>query len=223
MNGLPPNLPETIYLPHREVDPCEVVPADEPMPNWRRNPATLPKAPTKTNFAARANAYFEKCDDEGKQPRLTGLALAVGLDGVNSLYRLGRREPALRSMISRCVTAVAHDYEEQLSAGNVAGATFMLKHIREYDSYDPPGTRALQVFSDKQQLEIEHKIVGVQDPALEGAELSPKQAYLQIARDSEAIDADYTVADEAQVRSEVEALLDLPPTPTSPDDAAPDD
>jgi hypothetical protein len=53
--------------------------------------------------------------------------------------------------------------------------------------------------------------------------LSPKQAYLQIARDSEAIDADYTVVDEAQARSEVEALLDLPPTPTSPDDAASDD
>ena len=97
-------------------------------PAWLRNPATIIPIVNWEDFTDRANLYFEECLDEAIRPTITGLSLATGLPGPTSLIRLGQRVPELRHVISRCMTAVAHGYEQLIGLGGAsAGAQFMLK------------------------------------------------------------------------------------------------
>ena len=153
-------------------------------PEWMRNPATIQPITKLSDFSDRANGYFETCLDTDIRPTITGLALATGLPGPTSLIRLGQRIPELRHVISRCMTAVAHGYEQLVSMGGASsGAQFMLKNIPDFDPEDPEGAPGVQFFNDRKEILLQSEVYGA---ASEGADydsdVDPVEVYMSIVK-----------------------------------------
>ena len=147
-----------------------------------REPATAIHLKTVEEYTEAANAYFRHCYDNDVHPRLASFALAIGLPGVSSVHRLGRRRPDLREIISRCITTIASWYEEELSTSVSKGAIFALKHLHDFDLEEEAGAPALPFWQEKKEIVLENRIVGVQVLEEKGKEYSPQEAYMRIVR-----------------------------------------
>jgi hypothetical protein len=147
-----------------------------------RSPATIVPIQSPDDFISRANDYFAKCLDEEIRPTITGFALAVGLPGPTSLIRLGQRIPELRHAISRCMTAVAHNYEAMIGHGNAAGPMFMLKNIPDFDPEEPVGSPGVQFFNERKEVLLTAEVYGAATDADEYAAADPLEAYLAVIK-----------------------------------------
>lgn len=156
--------------------------ASVPLPEFLRQPATIQRLESKSEFIEAANEYFAYCEQAKLAPQLTDLALAFGLPGVSSLHRLGRRRPDLTEVLSRCITAIASGYEKLLASSASRGAIFALKHLPDFDLEEPVGSPEVAFWTDKQQLEVTSRIAGVKEADEEGSDLSPEEAYVKIMR-----------------------------------------
>lgn len=155
-----------------------------PAPEWLRSPATVTPINSIEDFSTRANIYFGECIDTDIRPTITGLALATGLPGPTSLIRLGQRIPALRHVISRCMTAVAHQYEQLISLGGVsAGAQFMLKNIPDFDPEDPEGAPGVQFFNDRKEILLQAEVFGAAVGGEEyDSDVDPVEVYMSVIK-----------------------------------------
>jgi hypothetical protein len=176
---------------------------------WLVNPATPFRLESIGELSAAANNYFQACAEQGLHPRVTGLALALGLPGPSSLTRLARRRPELKHLLSRCMTAVAYHYEDQINGGSSASAAvFMLKNIPDFDTQDKSSAGEIKYFRDRHEVMVNHNIPGVVDEeATRGAELSPAEAYMTLIRGKEIIDIEIVpVATEQEMREDRKGL-----------------
>jgi hypothetical protein len=153
-------------------------------PEWLRNPATIQPIVNFADFTDRANLYFEECHEQIIRPTITGLALATGLPGPTSLIRLGQRVPELRAVISRCMTAVAHGYEQLIGLGGAsAGAQFMLKNIPDFDPEDPVGEPGVQFFNDRKEILLQADVYGAATMGEDyDANIDPVEVYMSVIR-----------------------------------------
>jgi len=153
-------------------------------PEWLRNPATIQPIVNWSDFTDRANLYFEECLDEAIRPTITGLALATGLPGPTSLIRLGQRVPELRHVISRCMTAVAHGYEQLIGLGGAsAGAQFMLKNIPDFDPEDPVGEPGVQFFNDRKEILLQADVYGAATAGEDyDGDIDPIDVYMSVIK-----------------------------------------
>lgn len=153
-------------------------------PAWLRNPATIIPIDNWEDFTDRANLYFEECLDQALRPTITGLALATGLPGPTSLIRLGQRVPELRAVISRCMTAVAHGYEQLIGLGGAsAGAQFMLKNIPDFDPEDPVGEPGVQFFNDQKTVLLQADVHGAATLGEDyDGDIDPVEVYMSVIR-----------------------------------------
>ena len=152
------------------------------LPQWRRKPATLNPPTGLDDFVNRSNEYFSECADNQVRPTLTGYALAVGLPGPTSLLRLGQRLPQLRYAISRCMMAVAVEYEEMIGHGNAAGPMFMLKNIPDFDPDEPVGAPAVQFFNDRKEILLTSDVHGAARSDKEHDNEDPLETYIRLIR-----------------------------------------
>jgi len=94
---------------------------------------------TAEEFETAANAYFDKCDAEGKVYGEAGLALALGvtLGGLRQWYD-GARRPELREPVQRAYLRIQDQIESSpvyMERGGMATrAVFLLKQAR-YGGY----------------------------------------------------------------------------------------
>jgi len=162
--------------------PNEILEA--PAPDWLRNPATIIPIENWDDFTNRANSYFETCLNDCLRPTITGLALATGLPGPTSLIRLGQRVPELRAVISRCMTAVAHGYEQLIGLGGAsAGAQFMLKNIPDFDPEDPVGEPGVQFFNDRKEILLQANVHGAATMGEDyDSDIDPVEVYMSVIR-----------------------------------------
>jgi len=153
-------------------------------PEWLRNPATIIPIVNWEDFTDRANLYFEECHEQIMRPTITGLALATGLPGPTSLIRLGQRVPELRAVISRCMTAVAHGYEQLIGLGGAsAGAQFMLKNIPDFDPEDPVGEPGVQFFNDRKEILLQADVHGAATLGDDyDGDVDPVEVYMSVIR-----------------------------------------
>lgn len=156
--------------------------------SWLHSPATVPRFETTESILEAANKYFQGCYKANVQPRLTALALVLGLPGVSSIHRLARRRPELREAISRCITAVAHGYEERITTSGSRGAIFMLQHMADFDTEEEETAPPIPFWQDTQRVLIEQRIAGIQTVDDRGAELSPVEAYVRIIHGQDQVD-----------------------------------
>jgi hypothetical protein len=155
-------------------------------PAWLRRPADIKRLKTFEEYQHAINDYFTTCDDEGIQPLFSGLALVLGLPGIETVYRLARRKPELTEILSRAITAIAHGYEAALSGPGARGAIFALQHLKDFDLEEPAGSAPVQSWKQQMTVDVNQRIVGVVDPATLGRELSPEEAYLTIIKGGQA-------------------------------------
>lgn len=151
-------------------------------PDWRRSPATLDPPSGVDDFIKRSNSYFAECADFYIRPTITGYALAVGLPGPTSLIRLGQRIPELRYVISRCMMAVASEYEDMMCSGNTAGPQFMLKNIPDFDPDEPVGAPAVQFFNDRKEVFLHTDVVGAARADSKFDNEDPLDTYVRLIR-----------------------------------------
>ena len=152
------------------------------VPEWRRRPAILNPPTGVKDFVKRSNEYFESCADNQIRPTLTGYALAVGMPGPTSLLRLGQRLPELRYALSRCMMAVAVEYEEMIGNVNAAGPMFMLKNIPDFDPDDPVGAPAVQFFNDRKEILLTNDVHGVARSDKQHDNEDPLETYMRLIR-----------------------------------------
>lgn len=152
------------------------------VPEWRRAPATLNPPTGVKDFIARSNEYFSNCVDNQTRPTLTGYALAVGLPGPTSLLRLGQRFPELRYSLSRCMMAVAVEYEEMIGVTNAAGPMFMLKNIPDFDPDEPVGAPAVQFFNDRKEILLTTEVHGAARADKKHDGEDPLETYVRLIR-----------------------------------------
>lgn len=160
-----------------------LTPQTKHVPDWKRNPATVSPPRNMNEFIARSNEYFEGCAESDERPTITGYALAVGLPGPTSLIRLGQRIPELRYVISRCMTAIANEYEGLIGYGNSAGPLFMLKNIPDFDPDEPSGAPPIQFFDDRKEVLLKMEVIGAaysDEPGSENED--PIKAYMRLVR-----------------------------------------
>ena len=174
-----------------------------------RHPAEEVALLTREEFRDRINDYFERCSLAQIQPRVTGLALAVGAPGVTALRRMAARRPELAAMISKAMTAVAYWYEAQLSSGASRGAVFALKNLVDYDPEQPLSRQEEAPWEDHRSLTITAEVHGAVRPSLPGSELSPEEAYYRLVQGGEIIDVIPEVVKEPDVPP-MERLLEDP-------------
>lgn len=152
------------------------------VPNWKRSPAIVSPPKDVNDFIARSNEYFAECADTDTRPTITGYALAVGLPGPTSLIRLGQRIPELRYAISRCMMAVASEYEDMIGFGNAAGPMFMLKNIPDFDPDEPVGSPSVQFFNDRKEILLQSTVAGVARSDSEYDKEDPLETYVRLIR-----------------------------------------
>jgi hypothetical protein len=157
----------------------------------------------------RIDEYFALCEERGKRPLITELALALGCSGPTELRRMGMRRPGIRRAISRAMTFVASHYEGMIGTVSGPGPIFMLKNIPDFDEYEPRGSTANYAF--REDIQVDTGTRGAEDPRDRGRELSPREAYLQLIHSDTVIEADYEEVDEPQdLASKMDRLLDAP-------------
>jgi len=162
------------------------------IPAHRRAPAEINPPKNVDDFIERSNAYFTECAETTTRPTITGYALAVGLPGPTSLIRLGQRVPALRYVISRCMTAVACGYEDMIGYGNAAGPLFMLKNIPDFDPDEPDGAPPIQFFNDRKEVLLQTEVIGAAYSGEDAEGEDPVEAYVRLIRQAGRIPADAT-------------------------------
>lgn len=160
----------------------DIVPDTKIIPAWRRNPATVDAPSGIDDFINRSNRYFEECADLDTRPTITGYALAVGLPGPTSLIRLGQRIPQLRYAISRCMMAIAVNYEEMIGFGNAAGPMFMLKNIPDFDPDEPVGSPSVQFFNDRKEILLNSSVAGVARADQAHDKEDPLETYIRLIK-----------------------------------------
>ena len=179
--------------------------AEHPLFKFYVSPATYVQLETPEEVEAAANEYFERCFLTKTNPRLNGLSLALGCPGPASLQRLAMRKPELRSIISRCLTAVADSYEGR--EGNTVMSIFMMKHIPEFDVLEPAGSVPLQYFKDRQEVNVYTKVAGVIDHNVKGAHLSPREAYYRLIHQRDEVPED--IVEGEVVEAKTKTLEDI--------------
>ena len=148
-----------------------------------RNPATVVRLETIDDYKRAINEYFEWCFDRDVQPRIASLALALGLPGISSIHRLARRNPELREIISRAVTAISAWYEEGLSTSASKGAIFALTHLGDFDLEEDPHAPEVHFWNEKpKNLIVENRIVGIKSLEDQGSQYSPQEAYMKLVQ-----------------------------------------
>jgi len=183
----------------------------QPTFEYQVRPASGVIPETVEELATRANEYFEVSYAVGQKPKLNGLALHLGCAGPLSLQRLGMRRPEFRSIISRCLTAIADSYEQMLDGGSATAAMFMMRHLPEFDVSEAPGSAPIQYYQDKREITLNAKVSGVADPALRGKELNPHQAYYRLVHQTEPIEDAEPQGEAAAVPVQsLEDILDEP-------------
>lgn len=150
------------------------------VPQWRRNPATVDPPAGIEDFIARSNQYFNECANCDIRPTLTGYALAIGLPGPTSLIRLGQRIPELRFAITRCMMAIAVNYEEMIGCGNATGALFMLKNIPDFDPDEPVGSPPVQFFNDRKEILLQSNVHGAASSGSDFENEDPVETYVRM-------------------------------------------
>jgi hypothetical protein len=164
----------------------ETPPALGVKPDWLRRPADIKRLKTFEEYQQAINDYFTTCDDEGVQPLFSGLALVLGLPGIETVYRLARRKPELTEILSRAITAIAHGYEAALTGPGSRGAVFALQHLKDFDLEEPVGSAPVQSWKQQMTVDVNQRIVGVVDPSMVGREMTPEEAYLTIIKGGQA-------------------------------------
>lgn len=181
---------------------AEGVASAAPLAVWLRRPLDVKQFHSAKEYATAVNNFFEECADKEEQPRLSGLALALGLSGPSELARLARRREDLRWMISRALTVVSYWYEKQIGNGNSAGAIFMLKNLPDFDMEEPAGSPELHYYKDRKESFVQlEAIVGVEDPNKKDSNLSPIDAYLKVVQGGEV----YELGQDAETKAEQDA------------------
>lgn len=153
-----------------------------PAPDWQRKPATVKPLKTLQDFEKFANTYFQDCVAREERPTITGLALAVGLPGPTTLLRLGQRIPELRYTLSRCITAIAHEYEKMIGAGQATGPMFMLKNLPDFDPEEPDGEPAVLFFNDRKEITLTHDVAGAAHEGGDFEDEDPLEVYLSVIK-----------------------------------------
>lgn len=153
-----------------------------PAPLWKRNPATVTPVKSIEDFEQRANHFFEDCNYREERPTITGLALAVGLPGPTTLLRLGQRIPELRYILSRCITAIAYEYEQMIGAGQATGPMFMLKNLPDFDPEEADGEPAVLFFNDRKEITLTAEVVGAASSGEDFEDTDPLEVYLSIIK-----------------------------------------
>lgn len=77
---------------------------------------------------ALADQYFDECKTQDRPITVTGLALALGLNGRQQLMDYENR-PEFTDTIKSLKAYVEMGYEERLASGAAAGAIFALKNF----------------------------------------------------------------------------------------------
>lgn len=91
-------------------------------------------------FERLAAAYFDECAERDERPRITALALGVGLSGREALLEYEKR-PEFSDAVKRAKSRVEDGYEKLLQEGGGAGAIFALKNFG---------------WSDRQEMDLTH-------------------------------------------------------------------
>jgi hypothetical protein len=163
----------------------ELGPDEKPItaaPAWQKSPATVIPIKSIQEFENKANEFFEDCLIREERPTITGLALAVGLPGPTTLLRLGQRIPELRYSLSRCITAIAHGYEQMIGAGQATGPMFMLKNLPDFDPEEPDGEPAVLFFNDRKEITLTTDIAGRAVAGDEFDDVDPLDVYLSVIK-----------------------------------------
>jgi hypothetical protein len=98
----------------------------------RGRPRTI-KSPKR--FDELADAYFQRCEENGEPILLTGLILALGLSSRESLDEYGRR-PEFSDSVRKAKLHVEMGYEKRLHGAIPTGAIFALKNFGWSDRQD---------------------------------------------------------------------------------------
>lgn len=151
-------------------------------PLWQKNPATVVPLKSIKEFETRANLYFEACIERDERPTITGFSLAIGLPGPTTVLRLGQRVPEIRYALSRCITAIAHEYEQMIGAGQATGPMFMLKNLPDFDPEEPDGEPAVLFFNDRKEITLTANVVGAAESGDGFEELDPLDVYLSVIK-----------------------------------------
>jgi len=107
----------------------------------KKNPVGRPRTiKSPDEFDRLAGAYFAECVEKKERPRITALALYVGLSGRESLLEYEKR-PEFSDAVKRAKSLVEDSYEKFLQEGGGAGAIFALKNFG---------------WSDKQEMDLNH-------------------------------------------------------------------
>ena len=164
--------------------------------------------------------YFEEWHEQLLRPTITGLALATGLPGPTSLIRLGQRVPELRAVISRCMTAVAHGYEQLIGLGGAsAGAQFMLKNIPDFDPEDPVGEPGVQFFNDRKEVLLQADVHGAATSGEDyDGDVDPVEIYMSVIRKPGGIGKISSVKNDSTVDMSPQQRLFSIIEPGNPDD-----
>lgn len=109
-------------------------------------------------FLERASEYFADCFEKGKQIKLMGLILAVGLHSKSNLDRY-QKEETYAEIIGWAKGVVAFGYEEMLTGENKpTGAIFALKNMG---------------WSDRQEVEHSGRVDGLTVQVVRFSDITP--------------------------------------------------
>lgn len=145
---------------------------------WRRRPCDVVEFKSDEERLEAINAYFDKCAAENRRPLLTGVAMVAGYSGVTEMRRAAMRDTSIRWALSRVYTAIASYYEEMVGTVAGSGPLFMLKNMPDYDDLDKEGAPAERPFQER--IVVEEHVTGVRSVDTEGADLTPRLAYLKL-------------------------------------------
>lgn len=87
--------------------------------------------------------YFRKCESEEKPITITGLSLALGLHGRDSLLDYEKRSE-FSDTIKSLKAYVEMKYEERLSGANATGSIFALKNFGWADKQETQHSGVVQ-------------------------------------------------------------------------------
>lgn len=169
-------LPRAGELEPPKFDP--VPPNTVTVDAWRRRPCDVVEFKSDEERLEAINAYFDKCAAENRRPLLTGVAMVAGYSGVTEMRRAAMRDTSIRWALSRVYTAIASYYEEMVGTVAGSGPLFMLKNMPDYDDLDKEGAPAERPFQER--IVVEEHVAGVRSVDTEGADLTPRLAYLKL-------------------------------------------
>lgn len=194
-----------LELPKLDSAPPNTVTVDD----WRRRPCDIVEFKSDDERLEAINAYFDKCAAENRRPLLTGVAMVAGYSGVTEMRRAAMRDTSIRWALSRVYTAIASYYEEMVGTVAGSGPLFMLKNMPDYDDLDKEGAPAERPFQER--IVVEEHVSGVRSADTEGADLTPRLAYLKLIQgamidleeeeEELATESEYAIVTEVELRN----------------------